>query len=325
MKPNLLVMDIKYCSDLTIKKLQAHFNLFPSTARTVSDLRSDLIRTQSKFLQCGLGIKISNELLDGVENFQYVVSPTTGLDHLDIDYLMARDIKVIHLGQLKDEIKEVFATAELTWGLLLAVSRHLVIAHHHVSKGLFDREVFLGRELQGRTLGVIGYGRLGKKVSEYGRAFGMNVKITEIDVQKTLELPQGVERVALDRLLAESDVISIHLPLTNETQKYVDGKMISKMKAGAILINTSRGEILDEIAASQALESGLLYGVGVDVLSGEVSENFDLLSSPLVMAANNGLNVVITPHIGGWSENAVMKTRDLVAEALIGSINKVSE
>ena len=323
MKPNLLVMDIKYCSDLTIKKLQSHFNLFPSTARTVSVLRNDLIGTQATFLQCGLGIKIGNELLDALENFQCVVSPTTGLDHLDLDYLMARDIKVIHLGQLKDQIKEVFATAELTWGLLLAVSRHLEAAHQHVSKGLFDREVFLGRELQGRTLGVIGYGRLGKKVSEYGQAFGMNVKITEIDARKTFELPQGIERVDLDRLLIESDVISIHLPLTNETQKYIDDKKISKMKAGAILINTSRGEILDEFAASQALESGRLYGVGVDVLSGEVSENFDLLSSPLVSAANNGLNVVITPHIGGWAENAVMKTRDLVAEALIESIKKV--
>ena len=323
MKPNLIVMDIKYCSDSTIKKLQPHFNLFPSTARTISDLRSDLIETQSKFLQCGLGIKIGNELLDGVENFQCVVSPTTGLDHLDIKYLMARDIKVIHLGQLKDEIKEVFATAELTWGLLLAVSRHLVIAHQHVSKGLFDREVFLGRELQGRTLGVIGYGRLGKKVSEFGRAFGMNVKITEIDVQKTSELPQGVESVELDRLLDESDVISIHLPLTNETQKYIDERKIAKMKAGAILLNTSRGEILDEIAASHAIESGHLYGVGVDVLSGEVSENFDPLSSPLVLAAKKGFNVVVTPHIGGWAENAVMKTRDLVAEALIESMLKL--
>ena len=316
-------MDIKYCSDSTIKKLQSHFNLFPSTARTISDLRSDLIETQSKFLQCGLGIKIGNELLDGIENFQCVVSPTTGLDHLDIKYLMARDIKVIHLGQLKDQIKEVFATAELTWGLLLAVSRNLVIAHQHVSKGLFDREVFLGRELQGRTLGVIGYGRLGKKVSEFGRAFGMNVKITEIDVEKTSELPQGVESVELDRLLDESDVISIHLPLTNETQKYIDERKISKMKAGAILLNTSRGEILDEIAASHAIESRHLYGVGVDVLSGEVSENFDPLSSPLVLAAKKGFNVVVTPHIGGWAENAVMKTRDLVAEALIESILKV--
>lgn len=323
MKPNLIVMDIKYCSDSTIKKLQSHFNLFPSTARTISELRSDLIETQSKFLQCGLGIKIGNELLDGVENFQCVVSPTTGLDHLDIKYLMARDIKVIHLGQLKDQIKEVFATAELTWGLLLAVSRHLVIAHQHVSKGLFDREVFLGRELQGRTLGVIGYGRLGKKVSEFGRAFGMNVKITEIDVQKTSELPQGVESVELDRLLDESDVISIHLPLTNETQKYIDERKIAKMKAGAILLNTSRGEILDEIAASHAIESGHLYGVGVDVLSGEVSENFDPLSSPLVLAAKKGFNVVVTPHIGGWAENAVIKTRDLVAEALIESMLKV--
>lgn len=320
MKPNLLVMDIKYCSDVTIKKLQFYFNLFPSTARTLPDLRNDLISTQATFLQCGLGIKIGKELLHDVENFQCVASPTTGLDHLDIDYLMARDIKVIHLGQLKDQIKEVFATAEVTWGLLLAISRNLVVAHQHVSKGLFDREVFLGLELQGRTLGVIGYGRLGKKVSEYGQAFGMNVKVTEIDEQKMIELPQGVERVELDRLLMESDVISIHLPLTNETLNYIDDKKIKKMKAGSILINTSRGEILDEAAASKALESGRLYGVGVDVLSGEVSENFDPLSSPLVLAANTGFNVVITPHIGGWAKNAVMKTRELVAEALIKSI-----
>lgn len=323
MKPNLLVMDIKYCSDSTIKKLQTHFNLFPSVARTIADLRNDLISAKATFLQCSLGIQIGQELLNDVESFQCVVSPTTGLDHLDIDYLMARDIKVIHLGQLKDEIKEVFATAEVTWGLLLAVSRRLVIAHQHVSKGLFDREAFLGRELQGLTLGVIGYGRLGRKVSEYGQAFGMSVKITEIDTEKKLELPHGVERVELDRLLMESDVISIHIPLTNETLNYIDDKKIKKMKPGAILINTSRGEILDEAAASQALESGRLYGVGVDVLSGEVSENFDPLSSPLVLSANNGLNVVITPHIGGWAENAVMKTRDLVAEALIRLINKV--
>lgn len=323
MKPNLLVMDIKYCSDLTIKKLQTHFNLFPSIARTVADLRNDLINTQAKFLQCGLGIQIGSDLLADVESFQCVISPTTGLDHLDVAYLLSRDIKVIHLGQLKDEIKGVFATAEVTWGLLLTVSRHLADAHHHVLHGTFNREAFLGRELQGRTLGVIGYGRLGKKVSEYGKAFGMNVKISEIDAQKILELPQGIEPVELDRLLMESDVISIHLPLTGETENYMDGEKIKKMKAGAILINTSRGELLDETATSQALESGHLYGVGVDVLSGEVSDNFNPLSSPLVLSANNGFNVVITPHIGGWAESAVTKTRDLVAEALIRSISKV--
>ena len=94
---------------------------------------------------------------------------------------------------------------------------------------------------------------------------------------------------------------------------------------GAILINTSRGEILDETAATKALEPGRLYGVGVDVLSGELSENFDHLSSPLVLATNNGFNVVTTPHISGWAENAVRKIRELVAEALIGLIKKFSE
>lgn len=151
----------------------------------------------------------------------------------------------------------------------------------------------------------------------------MSVKVSDCDEQQMLELPQGVERVELDRLLMESDVVSIHLPLTRETHNFFDYKKIKKMKTGAILINTSRGEILDEVATSQALESGHLYGVGVDVLSGEVSANFNPLSSPLVLAAKKGLNVVVTPHIGGWAENAVIKTRDLVADLLIRSINEL--
>lgn len=322
MKPNLLVMDIRFCSEMTILKLRNHFTLFSSSARSISELRNDLLVSGASFFQCGLGIRIGKELLLDVDGVKCVISPTTGLDHLDIEYLQSRRIDVIHLGQVKDGIQNVFATAELTWGLLLSVSRRIVVANHHVSKGLFDREAFMGRELQGLTLGVIGYGRLGKKVSEYGKAFGMNVLITDVDDCQMVDLPQGVMAVDLDRLLVESDVVSIHLPLTVRTKNYLDAKKIAKMKIGVILINTSRGEILDEAAISQAVESGHFYGVGVDVLSEEVSENFSPLTSPLVVAASKGFNVVVTPHIGGWAENAVLKTRDLVAEKLIESLSK---
>ncbi len=322
MRPVLLVVDLKYCSEVTIKKLETHFTLVPSTARTLLDLRNDLLRSSASFLQCGLGIQIGKELFDEIDGIRCVVSPTTGLDHLDTEYLESRRIDLIHLRQLKNEIKGIFATAEIAWGLLLAVSRKITVAHNHVTGGQFDREIFYGRELQGRTLGVLGYGRLGKKVAEYGIAFGMKIKVSDVESQQLTNLPAGFEAVDLDQLLSLSDVVSIHIPLLDNTRNLIDEHKIKKFKAGAILINTSRGEILDEYATSRAVESGQLFGVGIDVLSGETLEGFNPLASPLVLAAKKGLNVIVTPHIGGWSENAVSVTRDLVADLLIESLKK---
>ena len=211
----------------------------------------------------------------------------------------------------------MFSTAELTWSLLLTVVRRIIPAHGSVVSGSFDRGPFLGIDLAGRTLGVIGYGRLGRRVAEYGKAFGMKVVVCDIDDAKVANLANGIISCSLDQLLSTSDVVSIHVPLNQQTHRLITDSQISKMKNGAVLINTSRGEVLDELAIVAALTTGKLHGVGVDVLVGENANNFSSNDSPLVKAASRNLNVVVSPHIGGWTKQAVATTRTLVVEELL--------
>ena len=317
MKPAALIIEAEYYPLDLLSQLEVKVSITKSNAVTQDQLRSDLLLHNSEILFCGLGINIDESLLGLVTNIKYVVSPATGTNHLDISYLNSRNIKLIHLGDFSTEISNVFSTAELTWSLLLTVVRRMIPAHGSVVSGSFDRGPFLGIDLAGRTLGVIGYGRLGRRVAEYGLAFGMRVVVCDIDDVKVANLPNGVISCSLDQLLSMSDVVSIHVPLNQQTHRLIIDSQISKMKNGAVLINTSRGEILDELAVVEALTTGKLYGVGVDVLVGENANSFSSNDSPLVKAASQNLNVVVSPHIGGWTKQAVATTRTIVVEELL--------
>ena len=317
MKPNALIIEAEYYPQELLRRLEAKVSVTESSAVTQEQLRSDLLLHDTEILFCGLGINIDESLLGQVANIKYVVSPATGTNHLDIDYLNKRNIKLIYLGDFSNEISNVFSTAELAWSLLLAVVRRIIPAHGSVVSGSFDRGPFIGVDLAGRTLGIIGYGRLGRRVAEYGRAFGMRVVVCDIDDSKVLNLANGITACVLDQLLSTSDVVSIHIPLNEHTHRLITGMQISKMKNGAVLINTSRGEVVDELAIVDALETGKLYGVGVDVLVGENANNFSSDNSPLVRAATRNLNAVVSPHIGGWTKQAVATTRSLVVEELL--------
>ena len=285
MKPNALIIEAEYYPQELLRRLEAKVSITESSAVTQEQLRNDLLLHDTEILFCGLGINIDESLLGQVANIKYVVSPATGTNHLDLDYLNARNIKLIYLGDFSNEISNVFSTAELAWSLLLAVVRRIIPAHGSVVSGSFDRGPFLGVDLAGRTLGIIGYGRLGRRVAEYGQAFGMRVVVCDIDDSKVLNLANGITALTLDQLLSTSDVVSIHVPLNEHTHRLITGMQISKMKNGAVLINTSRGEVVDELAIVDALETGKLYGVGVDVLVGENANNFSSDNSPLVRAA----------------------------------------
>jgi D-3-phosphoglycerate dehydrogenase / 2-oxoglutarate reductase len=316
-KPTALIIEAEYYPLDLLHQLETKVSITKSSAITQEQLRSDLLLHNTEILFCGLGININESLLGQVTNIKYVVSPATGINHLDIDYLNSRNIKLIYLGDFSREISNVFSTAELTWSLLLTVVRRIIPAHGSVVSGSFDRGPFLGIDLAGRTLGVIGYGRLGRRVAEYGKAFGMKVVVCDIDDAKVANLANGIISCSLDQLLSTSDVVSIHVPLNQQTHRLITDSQISKMKNGAVLINTSRGEVLDELAIVAALTTGKLHGVGVDVLVGENANNFSSNDSPLVKAASRNLNVVVSPHIGGWTKQAVATTRTLVVEELL--------
>ena len=317
MKPVALVVESEFYPPDSLQKLAEKTTIITSKAITQEQLRSELLQNDAEILFCGLGISINQSLLDMVANIKYLVSPATGTNHLDINYLESRNIKVIHLGQFTDQISNVFSTAELTWSLLLAVVRKIVPAQSSVTLGNFDRRPFLGIDLSGRTLGIIGFGRLGRRVADYGLAFGMRVVVCDTDEAKISKLQGGVTAKNLDELLEMSDVVTVHAPLNSKTEGLLDRAKISKIKSGAVLINTSRGELVDEVSIVEALKTGKLYGVGTDVLVGENAENFSANDSPLVKAALQNLNVVVTPHIGGWAKDAVSTTRSLVVDELL--------
>ena len=317
MKPTALIIEAEYYPLDLLHQLEVKVSITKSNAVTQDQLRTDLLLCNSEILFCGLGIDIDESLLGQVTSIKYVVSPATGTNHLDIDYLNSRNIKLIYLGDFSTEISNVFSTAELTWSLLLTVVRRIIPAHGSVISGSFDRGPFLGIDLAGRTLGIIGYGRLGRRVAEYGLAFGMQVVVCDVNDEKVANLANGITSCSLGQLLSTSDVVSIHVPLNKQTHRLITDSQISKMKNGSVLINTSRGEVLDELAIVEALTTGKLYGVGVDVLVGENANNFSSNDSPLVKAASRNLNVVVSPHIGGWTTQAVATTRTLVVEELL--------
>ena len=172
------------------------------------------------------------------------------------------------------------------------------------------REEFPGIMLNGRILGLIGCGRLGQWMSRYGTAFGMKVLGFDPHVDPW---PESIEKTTLPDLVANSDVISVHAHLSDETRGLLSGKMLATIKPGAIVVNTSRGAIIDEAALLAGLKCGRIGAAGVDVLDGEP----DIDQHPLVIYSRDHDNMIVTPHIGGFSSDAVRLVCRRAAEKII--------
>ena len=223
---------------------------------------------------------LTRRVLASNPNLRIVANFAVGYNNVDID--AARELGII-VTNTPGVLTE--ATADLTIALILAVTRRLIEGDAEVRRTLrceWEPLHLLGTSLQGKRLGIIGMGRIGSAVAQRARAFGMEVS--------------GARRGdPIDELLASSDIVSIHTPLTRETRHLIDRDALSKMKAGAYLINTARGPIVDEAALCDALESGRLRGAGLDVYEDEPRVSARLAAMP---------NVVVLPHIGSATEEA---------------------
>lgn len=220
--------------------------------------------------------------------------------HLDAAHAAARQIPVT-LGRRAFGPRA--AVPELTFALAVAALRYLPTAHRSIVEGRW--EPFMGRTLNGRTLGILGYGRHGRNVARIGAAFGMNVVAWQRDGAAS---DDGISRLGLDDLLAESDVVSIHLKLSDESRGLLDAGKLASMKEGSVLINTSRGAIVDEHALVDALRSGPLSAAGLDVFTEE--------PLPADSALRTLDNVVLTPHIGWTVEEVLVEFADIAADQL---------
>jgi D-3-phosphoglycerate dehydrogenase len=279
-----------------------------------TDLERRIRDVQPNILLVGLGMTVGHTEIGAAQHLQLVVSPTTGSDHLDTELLQTRGIDILTLRDRQFVLEKVSSTAELAWGLLLTVARQIGRATESVSKGEWQRQRFMGMQLQGKTLGIVGLGRLGGYVADYGSAFKMLVIATDPNPASSR---MDIELCSLDELVRRADVISIHVPLTATTRQMFNQSILEHIKVGGILINTSRGEVVDEVALATLVRSGHIGGYGTDVLSGDVGWDKEVQPNPVTALIAEGFNVVATPHIGGYTHEAVRFTRRLVIDALI--------
>lgn len=269
-----------------------------------------------------LGYNIDDEFLNLFPNIRWVISPTTGLNHIDLKYCEENGITVFSLNDQPEAIQLVTSTSELTIGLILSLLRKINSAHKDVTYHQnWDRDKFKSRQLSKLTLGIVGLGRIGSHVATYAHAFGMKVLAYDPYISSEVFSNLNVEQCDLIPLLEKSDIVSIHAKLNPENYHLIGLSELNKMRKDAILVNTARGALLDETAAALQIEQGFLAGVAVDVLEYEHTE-MDWWDSPLVKAAKANYNVLVTPHIGGCTSDAMHITEEIMASH---AFNKIME
>lgn len=257
--------------------------------------------------------QVDRELLDAGSRLQAIVTATTGLDHIDLEYARQRGIAVLSLRGETEFLRTVPATAELTWGLLLALVRRIPQAIMRVCEGAWDRDALRGHDLYGQSLGIIGLGRIGEKVARYAQAFEMEV--AAFDPYRTGWVDNVGRVETLTELMQQSRVLSIHTPLNDQTKGMIGVPELAQLPRGSILVNTARAAIIVEDALVAALESGHLAGAAVDGIDAERAAD-RRGTNPLVRYACTHSNLLITPHIGGATFESMAMTECFMASKL---------
>lgn len=235
--------------------------------------------------------RIDAEIMDASPNLRCIVTPTTGLDHIDLAECERRGITVLSLKGETNFLRTIPATAEHTMGLMLALVRKIPAAAEHVREGGWDRYQFQGRDLERMPVCVVGqWGRIGQMVGGLCEQFGMHLCILE-----------------------QAELVTVHVDLNETSRGMCNAKFFASMKPGSFFINTSRGEVVDESALLAALESGHLAGAALDVLCGEPEPKWPLID----YAREHPDRLIITPHIGGFTMESLERVECFMAEKLI--------
>ncbi|MGH8058431.1 MAG: NAD(P)-dependent oxidoreductase, partial [Candidatus Entotheonellia bacterium] len=263
--------------------------------------------------------RIDAGVIAAAPRLQVIVSPTTGLNHIDLEEADRAGIRVVSLRGEVAFLQDVRATAEHTLALILALLRQVPGAAAHVRKGGWNRDRFKGHELHGKTAGVVGYGRLGRIVARYLQAFDMRVLAADPHVEADVAAPD-VTLVPLAQLLPEADLVTLHVNLCAETAGFFGQSCFAMMREGAWFINTSRGELIDEGALLDALCSGRLAGAALDVLREERPAGMG--DHLLVAYARTNDHLLLTPHVAGCTVESMEKTELFLAERLVSLLTR---
>lgn len=278
-------------------------------------LTQEELLTKSKGVDailCLLTDRISGDLMDAIGPQLKVVSNyAVGFDNVDVKSATDRGIVVTNTPS--DEVNE--AVAEHTWALILGLTRRIVEADEATRRGGYkgwEPDIFLGRSLIGKTLGIVGLGRIGAMVARRAKGFSMTTLYTKREPDPKLEEELGVKFSNLDDLLANSDIVSLHVPLTDETRHMINASTLSKFKKGSFLINTARGPVVNEKDLVEAIRSAQLGGAALDVFDNEPNIDPELIGME---------NVILTPHIASGTYEAREKMGTQAVSAILDTLS----
>ena len=300
-KPVVLIAE--ELSPATIAVLGDQFEIRNCDGANRSELLSNLATVNAVLIRSAT--KMDAEAVAAAPNLKIIARAGVGLDNVDVPAATAAGVLVVNAPT-----SNIVSAAELAVSLLLAVARNVVPANLALKNGQWKRSQFGGVELQGKTVGIIGMGKIGMLVAQ--RLSGFDMKFVAYDPYVKAAPGGGPEirMVSLDELLAESDFVTIHIPKTSETAGLIDSAALAKMKPSAFVINAARGGVLDESALFDALKAGTIAGAGLDVYATEPCTD-----SPLFALDN----VVATPHLGASTEEAQEKAGVAVAESVVAA------
>ncbi|UCC94917.1 MAG: hypothetical protein JSW40_08925 [Candidatus Omnitrophota bacterium] len=320
-KPTLLYYTILQYQLENLELLHSKFNVIELSS---PDQDTPQALAQADVILVPLGYYLNPEKIDKAKKLKIIASNTTGHPHIDVDYARSKGIEVVTLKDHRDFLSTITPTAELTWALIIMLTRNTLSAYKDVLKGNWNRRPFGGTKMLSRmSLGIAGLGRLGSMVASYGKSFGMKVKF--YDPHVTRDDPEIEQVESLEELVSVSDIVSIHIPHQPDTDNLFNRELFKHFKKGAYFINTSRGELLNHEALLEALENKTLAGAAIDVFENEFSSGFqeNFRNHPLLRYAQNHDNLIVTPHIGGSTIDAWKATEEFIIRKIIDVLKEV--
>lgn len=254
----------------------------------------------------------NKDLLDKATNLKFIGRVGAGMESIDVEYAESKGIRCYNSPQ-----GNMDAVGEHAVGMLLVLLNNLFTANYQVKGGIWNREENRGSEIKGKTVGIIGYGNMGSTFARKISGFGANV--ISYDKYKTNYSDGYTIETSLDTLMNESDIISLHVPLTDETKYMIDSKFIDKVRKPFILINTARGPVVNTADLIQAIDNNKIVGAGLDVLEFEETsfENVSMYENKTFKELVKKENVILSPHIAGWTHESKIKLAKILAEKII--------
>ena len=254
--------------------------------------------------------EIDKNFIDKAKNLDFIARVGSGTENINISYANSKNISIINAPEGNKD-----AVGEHTLGMLLSLTRNLFNANESIKKGIWEREKFRGHEINGKTVGIIGYGNMGKSFADKLKGFNCNVIC--YDIKKNLG-DTNCNQVSLKKLRDESQIISLHVPYNLSTKKMINKDFINKMKNPFWLINTSRGNVINTDDVIESLKSKKILGAGLDVLEYE-SSSFESIfknNNPSLNYLLNAENVILSPHIAGWTYESHKKLAKVILDKI---------